>query len=61
MGSTHRQAQDRPNIIFIMSDDHAFQAISAYGGPLADLVIDGNPRDDVDREHSLVVLEDRRR
>ena len=27
----------------------------------ADLVIDGNPRDDVDREHSLVVLEDRRR
>lgn len=23
--------QDRPNIIFIMSDDHAYQAISAYG------------------------------
>ncbi|MEL6537960.1 MAG: sulfatase [Bacteroidota bacterium] len=24
----------RPNIIFIMSDDHAYQAISAYGSPL---------------------------
>jgi arylsulfatase A-like enzyme len=23
--------QDRPNILFIMSDDHAYQAISAYG------------------------------
>jgi arylsulfatase A-like enzyme len=27
----------RPNIIYIMSDDHAWQAISAYGGPLKDL------------------------
>ncbi len=25
---------DRPNIIFIMTDDHAFQAISAYGSTL---------------------------
>ena len=24
-------AEDRPNIVFIMSDDHAWQAISAYG------------------------------
>ncbi len=24
----------RPNIVYIMSDDHAYQAISAYGGPL---------------------------
>jgi len=24
----------RPNIIFIMSDDHAWQAVSTYGGPL---------------------------
>ncbi len=30
-------ATEKPNIIFIMSDDHAFQAVSAYGGPLADL------------------------
>ncbi len=29
-----RQASRRPNIIFIMSDDHAFQAISAYGSNL---------------------------
>ncbi|NJD17996.1 MAG: twin-arginine translocation signal domain-containing protein, partial [Gemmatimonadetes bacterium] len=25
---------ERPNILFIMSDDHAYQAISAYGGGL---------------------------
>ena len=35
----------RPNIIFIMSDDHAFQAISAYGGPLAKLA----PTPNIDR------------
>ena len=29
------RAADRPNIIFVFSDDHATQAISAYGGPLA--------------------------
>lgn len=28
-------AADRPNIVFVFSDDHATQAISAYGGPLA--------------------------
>ncbi|MEN8715034.1 MAG: hypothetical protein ABF384_09010, partial [Verrucomicrobiales bacterium] len=28
-------AADKPNIVFIFSDDHATQAISAYGGPLA--------------------------
>jgi arylsulfatase A-like enzyme len=28
---------DRPNIVFIFSDDHATQAISAYGGILADV------------------------
>ncbi len=31
------QVTQRPNIIYIMSDDHAWQAISAYGGPLKDL------------------------
>ena len=30
-------AQDRPNIVFIFSDDHATQAISAYGGMLAEI------------------------
>jgi len=29
------QAAERPNILFIFSDDHALNAISAYGGPLA--------------------------
>ena len=28
------EAQPRPNIIFIMADDHAYQAISAYGSDL---------------------------
>ena len=29
--STQKQEPQRPNILFIMSDDHAYQAISAYG------------------------------
>src|SRR5688572_30775210 len=29
--SSYVSADDRPNILFIMSDDHAYQAISAYG------------------------------
>ena len=29
-------ADERPNILFIFSDDHALNAISAYGGPLAE-------------------------
>ena len=36
---------DRPNIIYIMSDDHAYQAISAYGGPLKDYA----PTPNIDR------------
>lgn len=30
-------AAERPNILFIFSDDHALNAISAYGGPLKDV------------------------
>jgi len=37
--------QERPNIIYIMSDDHAYQAISAYGGILKDLA----PTPNIDR------------
>ncbi len=36
---------EKPNIIYIMSDDHAYQAVSAYGGPLADLA----PTPNIDR------------
>ncbi|UCG46128.1 MAG: sulfatase-like hydrolase/transferase, partial [Phycisphaerales bacterium] len=36
---------DRPNILFIMSDDHCAQAIGAYGGRLAKL----NPTPTIDR------------
>ena len=42
---TKKQSAQRPNIVFIMSDDHAFQAISAYGGPLAELA----PTPNIDR------------
>ncbi|MBI5011062.1 MAG: sulfatase-like hydrolase/transferase, partial [Bacteroidia bacterium] len=41
--STHEQT--RPNIIYIMSDDHAYQAISTYGGPLKNLA----PTPSIDR------------
>ena len=33
-GQTQEKKAKRPNIIFIMSDDHAYQAISAYGSKL---------------------------
>jgi len=36
---------ERPNIIYIMSDDHAYQAISAYGGALKDFA----PTPNIDR------------
>lgn len=32
--STSTQKQERPNIVFIMSDDHAYQALSAYSNKL---------------------------
>ena len=38
-------AQERPNILFIFSDDHAVNAISANGGPLADVA----PTPNIDR------------
>ena len=34
LAATRFSAADQPNILFIMSDDHAFQAVSAYGGGL---------------------------
>lgn len=33
--TTSVSAADRPNILFIFADDHAYQAVSAYGGRLA--------------------------
>ena len=38
-------AADRPNIVFLFSDDHALQAISAYGGRLKDIA----PTPNIDR------------
>ncbi len=39
------QRDERPNILFIMSDDHACNAISAYGGRLANIA----PTPNIDR------------
>ena len=38
-------AQERPNILFIFSDDHAINSISAYGGPLSKVA----PTPNIDR------------
>lgn len=35
LATTGFAQQRKPNVIFIFSDDHAFQAVSAYGGKLA--------------------------
>ena len=43
--STSETEQQHPNIVFIMSDDHAFQAISAYGHPVSQLA----PTPNIDR------------
>lgn len=39
------QEKGRPNIIYIMSDDHASQAVSAYGGILSEIL----PTPNIDR------------
>jgi arylsulfatase A-like enzyme len=43
--SSQKKAVEHPNIFYIMSDDHAYQAISAYGGPLSRLA----PTPNIDR------------
>ena len=43
--TTAAHAQQRPNILFIMADDHACNAISAYGGRLAEVA----PTPNIDR------------
>lgn len=59
--SSHQEGRDgnsRPNIIYIMSDDHAYQAISAYGHPVGRLAptpnIDRIAREGVRFEQSFV-------
>ena len=39
------QASERPNILFLFSDDHAIKTISAYGGPLTKVA----PTPNIDR------------
>lgn len=43
--STSEEKNKRPNIVFIMTDDHATQAISAYGHPISQLA----PTPNIDR------------
>ncbi|EMI44780.1 sulfatase [Rhodopirellula sp. SWK7] len=43
--ATPLMAEDRPNVLYIMSDDHAAHAISAYGGRLAEVA----PTPNIDR------------
>lgn len=47
LAAMHANAQDksRPNILYIMSDDHAFQCISAYGSDVSRLA----PTPNIDR------------
>ena len=40
-----KPSADRPNVLFIFSDDHAVNAISSYGGPLAKVA----PTPNIDR------------
>ena len=49
----------RPNILFIMSDDHASSAVSAYGGPVSKVARTPN----IDRlaEEEPVVADDQQR
>jgi arylsulfatase A-like enzyme len=42
---SQKTSHARPNIVYIMSDDHAYQAISAYGGSLKDYA----PTPNIDR------------
>lgn len=44
-GAVSSAPPDRPNILFLFCDDHATQAISAYGGPLAGIA----PTPNIDR------------
>lgn len=44
-GMASGYAADRPNIVFLFSDDHALQAISAYGGRLQEVA----PTPNIDR------------
>ena len=41
----NKNSNDLPNIIYIMADDHAFQAISAYGSEISRLA----PTPNIDR------------
>ena len=51
-------AADRPNILFIFTDDHALKSLSAYGGPLAKIAptphLDRIAKEGMLFEHCLV-------
>lgn len=53
--SSNKAEVKQPNIVFIMSDDHAYQAISAYGHPIGKLA----PTPNIDRLASQGMIFDR--
>lgn len=53
--TSKKRAATRPNILFILSDDHAYQAISAYGYPIGKLA----PTPNIDRLAEEGMLFDR--
>ena len=55
LAAQEAEARKRPNIIHIMSDDHSYQAISAYGHPLSSQA----PTPNIDRIASEGVRFDR--
>jgi arylsulfatase A-like enzyme len=55
LSGAQKKPEQPPNIIYIMSDDHAYQAISAYGGYLKNLA----PTPNIDRIASEGIRFDR--
>ena len=49
--ATSGHAAERPNILFIFSDDHAVNAISAYGGRLQNVA----PTPNIDKIDNLEI------
>ena len=47
--SLHSLCSKQPNILFIFTDDHALNAISVYGGPLAKIA----PTPHLDGRHTV--------
>ncbi|SVB28775.1 uncharacterized protein METZ01_LOCUS181629, partial [marine metagenome] len=56
--ASYASSAERPNILFIFTDDHALKSLSAYGGPLAKIApsphLDRIAKEGMLFEHCLV-------